>query len=63
MLGVNMTGMEWNKVIEMKKMQNVLDEAILKEHQCEFDKNKCKLALFDELWEMNHENKGSWCWW
>ena len=54
---------QWNKILEMKKMQNVLDEAILKEHKCEFDKNKCKLALFDELGEMNHENKASWCWW
>lgn len=63
MLGVNMNGIEWNKILKMKVMQNVLDEAILKEHQCEFDKNKCKLALFDELGEMNHENKASWCWW
>ena len=52
-----------NMIHEMKIMQSKLDENILKEHQCEWDLSKGKLALIDELGEMNHENKASWCWW
>lgn len=48
---------------EMKMMQSRLDESILKEHQCEYDLEKTRLALIDELGETNHENKGNWCWW
>ena len=33
---------------KMLKMQRALDDAIYKEHQVEFDKEKCKLAMMDE---------------
>ncbi len=48
---------------EMLKMQRALDEAIYKEHEVEFDEEKCKLAMIDEIGEFNHEVKSTWCWW
>lgn len=48
---------------EMSKMQRALDEAIYKEHQVEFDEEKCILAMIDEIGEFNHEIKSTWCWW
>lgn len=48
---------------KMLKMQRTLDNAIYKEHQVEFDKEKCKLAMMDEIGEFNHEIKATWCWW
>ena len=47
----------------MFDMQKMLDEAIYKEHQCEFSYEKTRLALMDEIGEMIHELKGNWCWW
>lgn len=47
----------------MVNMQKALDEAIYKTHSCEYDFEKSKLALYDEIGEMVHELKGSWCWW
>lgn len=54
---------EKDMIREMLEMQDKLDEEILKVHNCAFDLEKSKLALIDELGEMNHENKASWCWW
>lgn len=54
---------ERKMIEEMLVMQNKLDEEILKVHNCKFDLEKSMLALIDELGEMNHENKASWCWW
>lgn len=56
------------KINEMLKMQQALDGAIEKEHGLEYGKGRytlegLKLALLDELGEVNHENKGNWCWW
>ncbi len=48
---------------EMLKMQRALDSAIYKERGVEFDEEKCKLAMIDEIGEFNHEIKASWCWW
>ncbi len=48
---------------EMLKMQRALDEAIYKEHGCEFNEEKCTLAMIDEIGEFNHEIKSTWCWW
>jgi dimeric dUTPase (all-alpha-NTP-PPase superfamily) len=48
---------------EMLQMQRALDEAIYKEHGCEFDNEKCTLAMIDEIGEFNHEIKSTWCWW
>lgn len=53
----------YNKLNEISVMQSKLDESILQKHDCSFDLEKSKLALIDELGEMNHENKGNWCWW
>lgn len=51
------------KLYEMLCMQSRLDDAILKEHHSEFDMERSRRALIDELGEMNHEDKASWCWW
>ncbi len=48
---------------DMIKMQRALDDAICKEHEVEFDEEKCILAMIDEIGEFNHEVKSSWCWW
>lgn len=48
---------------DMIKMQRALDEAIYKEHEVEFDEEKCLLAMIDEIGEFNHEVKSTWCWW
>lgn len=47
----------------MFNMQMALDEAIYKEHNTSHDRDKTKLALFDELGELTHELKSTWCWW
>lgn len=47
----------------MLEMQRGLDKAIYNEHGVAFDKEKCKLAMIDEIGEFNHEIKASWCWW
>ena len=48
---------------DMLTMQRALDKAIYKEHGCEFDEEKCLLAMIDEIGEFNHEIKSTWCWW
>ena len=55
--------MDFDKLNEMLESQEKLDDAILEEHECDYDLEKSRLALIDELGEMNHENKASWCWW
>ncbi len=48
---------------KMLNMQRELDNAIYKEHKCKFDEKKARLALLDEIGELNHELKPTWCWW
>jgi dimeric dUTPase (all-alpha-NTP-PPase superfamily) len=48
---------------EMLEMQKVLDSAIYDGHGVEYDESKTYLALLDELGELNHELKPTWCWW
>lgn len=54
---------------DMLSMQRVLDSSIYSEHKVIFDKDKCKMALLDEIGEFTHELKGGfddvepWCWW
>lgn len=60
---MNLTPEEMNKLNEISIMQDKLDEEILKVHECQFDLERSKLALIDELGETNHENKANWCWW
>jgi dimeric dUTPase (all-alpha-NTP-PPase superfamily) len=47
----------------MFNMQMALDDAIYKEHNTSHNRDKTKLALFDELGELTHELKSTWCWW
>lgn len=52
------------KVIHMFNMQNKLNENILKEYgQDVMTKEKLSMAIIDEIGELTHELKGSWCWW
>ncbi len=48
---------------DMINLQKVYDSAVYKEFGCDFDEEKCKLAMIDEIGEFNHEIKKSWCWW
>lgn len=50
-------------IIEMLEMQKALDEAIYKGHNTSFNKDRCFLALIDEIGELTHELKSDWCWW
>ena len=51
------------KINEMIEMQKALDKAIYKEHGTQFDAEKCRTAIIDELGELTHELKANWCWW
>ena len=51
------------KLKEMLEMQRVLDANIYETHGVEYDEEKTYMALFDELGELNHELKPTWCWW
>lgn len=55
-------------IIEMAKMQAQLDADLLEKGRKlgkieEYDLNREKIALIDELGELTHELKGDWCWW
>ena len=52
-----------NKINEMVEMQKALDKAIYTEHNTEFNAEKCRMAILDEVGELTHELKGEWCWW
>lgn len=48
----------------MIKMQEKLDEQILKEHNIsEINEDFLNIAILDEIGELTHELKGEWCWW
>ena len=57
------------KIEEMLNFQKMLDNSIESEYGLEYGKDAkynlegLKRALFDELGELNHEDKKSWCWW
>lgn len=51
------------KINKMLEMQKALDKAIYTEHNTQFDEQKCKMAIIDEIGELTHELKGDWCWW
>lgn len=51
------------KLKEMLEMQRVLDANIYETHGVEYNEEKTYMALFDELGELNHELKPTWCWW
>lgn len=59
-----MTSKEYELIKEMLQMQAKLDEAIMKEHGLtEIDEENLRMAILDEVGELTHELKGSWCWW
>lgn len=52
------------KILEMLKMQDALNKAIMREHKLmALPFWKLRMALLDELGELTHELKGNWCWW
>lgn len=48
---------------DMINRQRDYDDAVYEEFDVDFDETKCVLALFDELGEVNHELKATWCYW
>lgn len=59
-----MTKKDIELIKEMLHMQAKLDESIMKEHKLkEIKQEKLELAILDEIGELTHELKGSWCWW
>lgn len=59
-----MTRKDIELIKEMLKMQAKLDKAIMKEYGLiEIDEKKLSFAILDEVGELTHELKGSWCWW
>ena len=54
---------EQQMIDEMLELQRKYDDAVYKEFGCEYNRDKVRLALFDELGEVNHELKKEWCWW
>lgn len=53
-----------DKIIEMLQIQEKLDNSFIKYMgNDKLDINKVKMALFDELGEVNHEMKAEWCYW
>lgn len=55
-------------LLTMINMQMELDKAILESKGLEWNNSKCnlinlKLAILDEIGELNHELKAEWCWW
>lgn len=52
------------KIIEMLHIQEDLDNSFMKYiGNDKLDIEKVKMALFDELGEVNHEMKEEWCYW
>lgn len=52
------------KILEMLKMQEALDNSFLQYMgNDKLDIEKVRMALFDELGEVNHEMKAKWCYW
>lgn len=57
---------EKNKLIvkELFETQKDLDEEILKKHEIsKLQLDAVQQALLDEVGELNHELKATWCWW
>lgn len=53
-----------DKIIEMLKMQEALDNSFLQYMgNDKLDVEKVRMALFDELGEVNHEMKAKRCYW
>lgn len=53
-------------ITKMLEMQKELDRDILDAHKMQYSDismNQYERALLDEIGELNHELKASWCWW
>lgn len=50
-------------ILDMIERQKKLDEAMYGSNNASYDMERTRLALMDELGELNHELKGDWCWW
>lgn len=55
-------------ILNMAEMQKKLDKALLAKGKKlglidGYDKDRCTFALIDELGELTHELKSTWCWW
>lgn len=59
-----MTDKDIKLIKEMFQMQAKLDEAIMKEYGLEeIEEEKLNMAILDEVGELTHELKATWCWW
>lgn len=59
-----MTSKEFELIKEMLPMQAKLDKSIMSAYGLtEINKENLKMAILDEVGELTHELKGSWCWW
>ena len=59
-----MTGKDVELVKEMLRMQESLDQKIMKAHDLKsISKQQLNMAILDEVGELTHELKGNWCWW
>ena len=59
-----MTSKEFELIKEMLPMQSKLDTSIMNAYGLtEINKENLKMAILDEVGELTHELKGSWCWW
>ena len=59
-----MTGKDVELVKEMLRMQESLDQKIMKAHGLKsISKQQLNMAILDEVGELTHELKGNWCWW
>lgn len=59
-----MTSKDIELVKEMLRMQESLDQKIMKTHDLKsISKQQLNMAILDEVGEFTHELKGDWCWW
>lgn len=59
-----MTENDVELIREMLRKQDGLDKSIMGAYGLtEIDGEKLKLAILDEVGELNHELKANWCWW
>ena len=59
-----MTSKDIELVKEMLRMQESLNQKIMKAHDLKsISKQQLNMAILDEIGEFTHELKGDWCWW
>lgn len=56
--------MNYGQIIkDMIERQKRLDIAMYGSNNASYDRERTRLALIDEIGELNHELKAVWCWW